>query len=114
MLRDCLVLNVVTSAIALSAFEVPLAAEAKVLEANGGTSKKPVCILSKTSTKTGAKKKHKGKPLELLSGIASWYGHPFHGRRTASGQIFDMNKLTAAHLTIPLSSKVLVVLRVKV
>jgi len=46
---------------------------------------------------------------KLLSGIASWYGKPFHGRKTASGQIYDMNKLTAAHLTLPLSSEVLVV-----
>jgi rare lipoprotein A len=46
---------------------------------------------------------------KLHSGIASWYGRPFHGRRTASGQIYDMNKLTAAHPTLPLSSEVLVV-----
>lgn len=35
------------------------------------------------------------------TGIASWYGHPYHGRRTASGEIYDMNKLTAAHRTLP-------------
>jgi rare lipoprotein A len=34
-------------------------------------------------------------------GIASWYGEPFHGRRTSSGEIYDMHKLTAAHLTLP-------------
>ncbi len=39
-------------------------------------------------------------------GIASWYGAKFHGRRTASGEIFDMNKLTAAHRTLPLPSYV--------
>jgi len=48
-------------------------------------------------------------PRSMQSGIASWYGRPFHGRRTASGQIYDMNKLTAAHPTLPLSSEVLVV-----
>ncbi|MBS1990896.1 MAG: septal ring lytic transglycosylase RlpA family protein [Cyanobacteria bacterium SZAS LIN-3] len=48
------------------------------------------------------------KQNRQLSGIASWYGHPFHGRRTASGQIYDMNKLTAAHLTLPLATEVLV------
>ena len=31
------------------------------------------------------------------TGIASWYGPPYHGRATASGEIFDMEKLTAAH-----------------
>lgn len=35
------------------------------------------------------------------TGIASWYGHPYHGRKTASGEIYDMNKLTAAHRTLP-------------
>jgi len=36
------------------------------------------------------------------SGIASWYGPPFHGRRTANGEIYDMNALTAAHKTLPM------------
>lgn len=35
-------------------------------------------------------------------GIASWYGPKFHGRRTANGEIFDMNLLTAAHPTLPM------------
>ena len=35
-------------------------------------------------------------------GIASWYGDDFHGRKTANGEIFDMNALTAAHPTMPL------------
>lgn len=39
-------------------------------------------------------------------GTASWYGQRFHGRRTASGEIFDMRKLTAAHMTLPLPSHV--------
>ncbi len=41
-------------------------------------------------------------------GIASWYGEPFHGRRTSSGEIYDMHKLTAAHLTLPFGTIVLV------
>jgi rare lipoprotein A len=39
-------------------------------------------------------------------GMASWYGKPFHGRRTSSGDVYDMNKLTAAHKTLPLPSLV--------
>ena len=35
------------------------------------------------------------------SGIASWYGHPYHGRRAANGEVYDMEKLTAAHRTYP-------------
>lgn len=41
-------------------------------------------------------------------GIASWYGRPFHQRRTSSGERYNMYKLTAAHKTLPLSSHVLV------
>lgn len=38
------------------------------------------------------------------SGIASWYGKPFHGRPTASGEVYDMHAMTAAHKTMPLPS----------
>ena len=34
------------------------------------------------------------------TGIASWYGYPYHGRRAANGEIYDMEKLTAAHRTL--------------
>ena len=34
-------------------------------------------------------------------GIASWYGDPYHGRRAANGEIYDMEKMTAAHKTLP-------------
>ncbi|SDF74463.1 rare lipoprotein A [Limimonas halophila] len=40
------------------------------------------------------------------TGIASWYGRKFDGRRTANGEIFDSTKLTAAHRTLPLPSMV--------
>ena len=39
------------------------------------------------------------RPLE--KGTASWYGVQFHGRRTASGERYDMNELTAAHPSLP-------------
>ncbi len=45
-------------------------------------------------------------PAYEAVGIASWYGDPFHGRRTANGEIFDKNRLTAAHPTLPLPSLV--------
>lgn len=38
------------------------------------------------------------------TGIASWYGPDFHGRRTANGERYNMNALTAAHRTLPLPS----------
>lgn len=40
------------------------------------------------------------------TGIASWYGRDFNGLRTANGEVFDMNALTAAHKTLPLPSYV--------
>jgi rare lipoprotein A len=42
------------------------------------------------------------------SGLASWYGHPYHGRRTASGEVYDMARMTAAHRTFPFGTRVLV------
>ena len=40
------------------------------------------------------------------TGYASWYGDPYHGRRAANGEIYDKNKLTAAHLTLPFGTQV--------
>ncbi|OOR89012.1 hypothetical protein B0181_07540 [Moraxella caviae] len=37
------------------------------------------------------------------SGLASWYGRQFHGRKTASGERFDMHAMTAAHRSLPLN-----------
>ncbi len=45
-------------------------------------------------------------PTYVERGIASWYGHPFHGRRTASGERYDMDRMTAAHKTLPFGSRV--------
>ena len=42
----------------------------------------------------------------LGSGVASYYGRKFHGRRTANGERFDMNRMTAAHRTLPFGSRV--------
>lgn len=40
------------------------------------------------------------------TGIASWYGDDFNGRLTSNGEVFDMNRLTAAHPTLPMPSLV--------
>lgn len=47
-------------------------------------------------------------PAYRTTGVASWYGPGFHGRRTASGEVFDMNAMTAAHRTLPFGTQVLV------
>ena len=44
------------------------------------------------------------KPLAIESGLASWYGAPYHNRRTSNGEIYDMHAMTAAHRTLPLGS----------
>lgn len=44
------------------------------------------------------------KPLYTQIGIASWYGPPYHNRRGANGEIYDMHQMTAAHRTLPLNS----------
>ncbi len=43
------------------------------------------------------------EPL-LERGLASWYGRKFHGRRTASGELYNMYAMTAAHPTLPIPS----------
>jgi rare lipoprotein A len=42
----------------------------------------------------------------VLTGMASWYGPGFHGRRSASGEVFNQNAMTAAHRTLPFGTEV--------
>jgi rare lipoprotein A len=44
------------------------------------------------------------KPIFEETGIASWYGAPYHNRRGSNGEIYNMHAMTAAHLTLPLGS----------
>ncbi len=46
------------------------------------------------------------EPDYSARGVASWYGEPFHGRKTANGERFDKTRLSAAHTTLPLPSLV--------
>lgn len=48
----------------------------------------------------------RGKPALVETGIASWYGPPYAGRRGADGKVYDQNAMTAAHRTLPLGSVV--------
>ncbi|HEX5806002.1 MAG TPA: septal ring lytic transglycosylase RlpA family protein [Macromonas sp.] len=48
------------------------------------------------------------QPMVLEQGQASYYANRFHGRRTASGERYDKNALTAAHKTLPFGTEVLV------
>jgi rare lipoprotein A len=42
----------------------------------------------------------------VQTGTASYYAHKFHGRKTANGEIYDENKMTAAHRTLPFGTRV--------
>ncbi|HZR57635.1 MAG TPA: septal ring lytic transglycosylase RlpA family protein [Terriglobales bacterium] len=44
------------------------------------------------------------KPLAIETGLASWYGAPYHNRRGSNGEVYNMHAMTAAHLTLPLGS----------
>lgn len=56
----------------------------------------------------GRKPSAKRSIKHALKGTASWYGPGFHGKKTASGEIYDQTKFTAAHKTLPLGTKALV------
>nr|WP_315360731.1 septal ring lytic transglycosylase RlpA family protein [Neisseria bacilliformis] len=62
----------------------------------------------KAARQSAVKKADKTEQTAKFSqtGKASWYGPGFHGKKTANGERFDMNTLTAAHRTLPISSRV--------
>ncbi len=55
--------------------------------------------------------RHGKVPGIVDTGNASWYGPGFHGKKTASGERYDMDDLTAAHRTLPFGTKVMVTRR---
>jgi rare lipoprotein A len=46
------------------------------------------------------------QPIFIQTGLASWYGPPYHNRRASDGEIYNMHALTAAHRTLPLGTVV--------
>ena len=74
--------------------------------------KKEVALKSQRQTKrhiapqSGATRQ---APVKTITGKASYYGRRFHGRKTASGEIFDMNDMTAAHKTLPFGTRLRVI-----
>ena len=44
------------------------------------------------------------QPIATETGLASWYGPPYHNRRGSNGEVYNMNAMTAAHRTYPLGS----------
>jgi rare lipoprotein A len=79
-----------------SATSVPLSQEEELQTARAQVDKQP--------------KKHRSWRAKLTeSGKASWYGRRFHGKPTASGEVFNQHLMTAAHKTLPLGSRARVI-----
>jgi len=64
------------------------------------------CALHAQEEGEGAPAAQAGPEREIGRGLASWYGPRFHGRRTASGERYDMHALTAAHPSLPFGTVV--------
>jgi rare lipoprotein A len=74
----------------------------------------PIPDPTETNTEAQAQAKRPDQPerqdpgeaeQEIARGLASWYGQKIHGRRTASGERFDMHALTAAHPSLPFGTR---------
>lgn len=63
-------------------------------------------VASSKPAKVAKKSKGGSGGSSYQSGVASWYGGKFHGRQTASGEIYNQNALTAAHRSLPFGTKV--------
>lgn len=72
----------------------------------GAYKKSPKSAAYKAKGKYASKKSYKGSAGGGSSGVASWYGGKFHGRKTASGETYNQNALTAAHRTLPFGTRV--------
>lgn len=71
----------------------------------------PAPVASATPVVTEEMKAERRMPANLLHGVASWYGTVFNGRKTASGETYNMYAMTACHPTLPFGTKIRVVNR---
>jgi rare lipoprotein A len=63
--------------------------------------KKPAALAPPPTIKPKIKPMTSVQPGYAETGVASWYGHPYHGRQAADGEIYDMETMVAAHRTLP-------------
>lgn len=82
-----------------TSYSPKVVADGEPVPRGGGTFKlgKPYTVNGRTYYPTH-------DPAYQADGIASWYGSDFHGRKTANGEVYDMNAISAAHPTMPLPS----------
>ena len=72
-----------------------------------GCSKKKTAVVAPAPGLTPRPSTQPAPPVGTAErGLASWYGHPYHGRPAADGEIYDMEKLVAAHRTLPFQTVV--------
>jgi rare lipoprotein A len=74
--------------------------------ASGPDSSEAARVIMQRVPATAGPAKKATKSLPYQVGVASWYGEQFQGKETASGEPFDMEDFTAAHLTLPLGTYV--------
>ena len=109
-----LLLAILTATLSACTFDVPIESSTKTI--NSAIIQAP---LEMTRSKLGNPTSYVvfGKRYYVMDnahgfvqrGIASWYGKKFHGRKTSSGEVYNMNLMTAAHKELPLPSYVRVV-----
>lgn len=90
--------NNVSSLVKAAREPVSLAMNSPLMSKSALTHKKDVDVVGQlTAVASSTVSKFK------QSGMASWYGRQFHGKKTANGETFDMNAMTAAHPSLPLN-----------
>jgi rare lipoprotein A len=70
------------------------------------TPSQPETSADNATTESAPKLPRNAKPIYVETGLASWYGPPYHNRKGANGEIYNQNAMTAAHRTLPLNSMV--------
>jgi rare lipoprotein A len=104
--------NTFSMAMILAFFLFGCAKEPYYIRAPDGTERRVIALPGgKKETRPYTINGERYYPLPKADGFvqygkASWYGGGFHGRRTANGEIYDMNKKTAAHKTLPMGTYV--------
>ena len=77
-----------------------------VTNANNGGRTRPGRTVESPAQTTPSQPDVEGRPVSSETGLASWYGPPYHGRKGADGTVYDQNAMTAANLTLPLGTTV--------
>ena len=99
--------------LAMPAVHADAATTASIVDPHAQTRPTPAFLTAQTATPVApeTEKTAGKKALRIIHGLASWYGGVFNGRKTASGEKFNMHELTACQPDLPFGSMVRVVNR---